>query len=159
MSVINYPATGFAHLYRSLLRFAHIEPAEARKLVYLLNTANIDANRYERPGRPVHEMSEALFFKYLDNTYARPYRTEVQLFKSLEALCDAIRWSAITDEQRDAVHRLYTIMDTLGWHFHKAFGVDIDDSLTVYSQCRRHLVPDASEPCVCLKGLMMQEAS
>lgn len=150
MSIKIFTLPGYVHLYRSLLRFCDIGSREARELIYTLNIANLDSFRYAYPYRSIKESSYIDFVNSLERLSRRPYRTEVQLHKALAALKRNIIPDALTAEQREAVARLRYLMRSLELPFYKAFGVEINDMLTVYSECEADLVPDESEPAVCL---------
>jgi len=141
---------GFIHLYRSLLRFCHgMTGAEAAELTYLLNTANIDSLRFTFPDITLSEASPFEFTRRMaDNK--RPYRTEVQFYKSMEALNKNIIYEAITGEQREALLKMRCIMLDVEFAFYKSFDMDITDKRTVYGECTSHLVPIEDEPSVCL---------
>lgn len=74
-TIISIP--GYVHLYRSLLRFYDMPENEVKEMLYLLNTANLDC---------------------------RPYRTEIQLYKSLLFLLRSIDRELIITSQREALH-------------------------------------------------------
>ena len=80
------PIPGYVHLYRSMLRFYDMPSAELKEMLYLLNTANLDSYGFHHPEAHVVESGPVAFCGWLDQRYARPYRTEVQLYKSLLAL-------------------------------------------------------------------------
>ena len=106
---------GLIHLYRSLLRFCHgMSSAEAAELTYLLNTANIDSLRFTFPDIMLSEASPFEFTRRMaDNK--RPYRTEVQFYKSMEALNKNIIYEAITGEQREALLKMRCMNITPIW--------------------------------------------
>lgn len=74
---------GYVHLYRSLLRFYDMPENEVREMLYLLNTANLDCYEYYHPDRSVIQSGPVAFCGWLETKDCRPYRTEVQLYKSL----------------------------------------------------------------------------
>jgi hypothetical protein len=131
---------GYRHLYYSLMLYLELHSFEAKSLVYLLNTANIDTCREANPNREYRELDMGDFFAELDER-ASPYQTTVQLYKSMEALSSNIRYSNITEAQRDAVKRLRTLMHLLDDRFYEQYGYEIDDPNTVYSFLRFHLIP------------------
>ena len=152
MSIRLFTVPGYAHLYRSLLRFCDLSSREARELVYTLNTANLDSFRYINLYHHAKEMGYVAFCNSLERIRLRPYRTEVQLYKSLAALKRNIIPAALTAEQREALATLRYLMRSLELSFYKAFGLEIYDMLTVYSDCADGLVPHDNEPGVCLFG-------
>ena len=147
--MICFTLPGYAHLYRSLLRFAGISSQEAKQLLYTLNTANIDTYMYRLPGNRVTESKPGFFCSYL-NKHKRPYRTEVQLYKALYCLEQNIDARYITSEQRMALAQLRCIMENLNYRFCKVYGIQIDCKETVYAECAYSLIPDDDEPSVCL---------
>ena len=157
MYIKRFSIPGYAHLYRSLLRFCKLSEMEAKELCYIWNTANLDSIRYTMPHETVIESDAHIFFRCLDRLRHRPYRTEVQLYKALAALKNSITYDALTGEQHEALIRLRCILRDLDYYFYKAYGVDIDDQRTVYTECRFHLVPFEDEPSVCMlrEWLMM----
>ena len=80
------PIPGYVHLYRSLLRFYDMPENEIKEMLYLLNTANLDCYGYYHPDRELIESGPVAFCVWLEKRNCRPYRTEVQLYKSLLAL-------------------------------------------------------------------------
>lgn len=77
------PIPGYIHLYRSLLRFCDRPSAELKEMLYLLNTANLDSYSFYHPDAQITESGPVAFCRWLDRRYARPYRTEVQLYKAM----------------------------------------------------------------------------
>jgi len=144
-----FSITGYIHLYRSLLRFGNMSVNDAKELVYWLNTANIDSYSKAYPNIPIYQSSPFVFCRRLDED-ERPYRTEVQLYKALEALKASIDFTAIISEQREAVQQMKCVMSNLEFNFFKVFDTEIDSALTIYGQCRNHLIPFEDEPSVCL---------
>ena len=141
---------GYVHLYRSLLRFYDMPQAELQEMLYFLNTANLDCYEYYHPHRRITESSPAFFCVQLETRVCRPYRTEVQLYKSLLFLKRSIDRELITTAQREALQRLCCIIANIEFRFYKAYGVEIDDRHTVYGECVYQLVPSYNEPCTCL---------
>lgn len=80
-TIVSIP--GYVHLYRSLLRFYDMPENEIREMLYLLNTANLDCYEYYHPERELVESGPVAFCHWLETMDCRPYRTEVQLYKSL----------------------------------------------------------------------------
>ena len=145
-----FSLTGYAHLYRSLLRFTDLSVNEARVLVYRLNTANLDSARYTNPLMYVIEAEPYAFCRNIDSLECRPYHTEVQLYKALCTLETNIVWDAITEEQRRTLTKMRRIMRSLQARFINAYGVEIYDTPTVYEQCVFGLQPNENEPFVCM---------
>lgn len=141
---------GYVHLYRSLLRFYDMPSAQAKELLYMLNTANLDCYGYYHPDRMLAENGPVAFSRQMDARHERPYRTEVQLYKSLLALKRGIDRDLIVTAQREALQTLRCITGNLEYRFYKAYGMEIEDKRTVYAECAWRLVPRENEPSVCL---------
>lgn len=92
---------GYVHLYRSLLRFYDMPENEVREMLYLLNTANLDCYEYYHPDRSVIQSGPVAFCGWLETKDCRPYRTEVQLYKSLLFLKRSIDRDLIVSAQRE----------------------------------------------------------
>lgn len=144
-----YSIPGYSHLYRSLLRFYTISSADAKELLYILNTANLDSFAHTHPHIKVIESGPAEFCRRIDRN-KRPYRTEIQLYKALLALYHNIDPEMIISTQREARQRLRCIMGDIEYRFYKAYGLEIEDKRTVYATCTFGLVPREGEPSVCL---------
>ena len=130
-TIVSIP--GYVHLYRSLLRFYDMPENEIREMLYLLNTANLDCYGYYHPERE-----------------CRPYRTEVQLYKSLLFLQRSVDRDLIVTSQREALQTLKCIISNIEYRFYKAYEMEIEDKRTVYGECTYRLVPREDEPSVCL---------
>jgi len=142
---------GFAHYYRSLLRFRHeLRSAEAAELAYTLYAAIVDSYRYKNPDAEISEYGPVEFYDNLKKTEGRPYRTEVQLFRASEAVLAGLHFAALNKTQLMAVVQLSCMMDDTELRFYKAFDMEIDDPRTVYRECVMRLVPREDEPAVCL---------
>jgi len=150
MSIRLLSVPGYGHLYRSMLRFRNMSAHEARGLVYMLNTANLDSFIYTHPGAYIKEAGPATFSRMVERGNYRPYRTEVQLYKALAALKHNIIPAALISEQREALARLRCLMRDIDFSFYKTFEMDIDDIRTVYADCSFGLIPREDEPAVCL---------
>ena len=85
---------------------------------------------------------------WLDHRYARPYRTEVQLYKSLLALKRSIDRDCIVTSQREALQMLRCVISNLEYRFYKAYNMEFEDKRTVYSECAFQLIPREDEPGV-----------
>lgn len=81
-----YPLPGYTHLYRSLLRFCDMSENEIKEMLYQLNSANLDCFAYYYPDFHVYESGSVRFSMELDRLDKRPYRMEMQLYKSVLAL-------------------------------------------------------------------------
>ena len=119
-------------------------------LDYLLNNANLDSYGFHHPEAHVVESGPVAFCGWLDHRYARPYRTEVQLYKSLLALKRSIDRDCIVTSQREALQMLRCVISNLEYRFYKAYNMEFEDKRTVYSECAFRLIPREDEPSVCL---------
>ena len=90
------------------------------------------------------------FYDMPETKDCRPYRTEVQLYKSLLFLKRSIDRDLIVSAQREALQTLRCIISNLEYRFYKAYGMEIEDKRTVYGECTYRLVPREDEPSVCL---------
>lgn len=90
------------------------------------------------------------FGGWLETKDCRPYRTEVQLYKSLLFLKHSIDRDLIISAQKEDLQTLRCIISNLEYRFYKAYGMEIEDKRTVYGECTYHLVPREDEPSVCL---------
>ncbi|MDR1015265.1 MAG: hypothetical protein LBL86_09870 [Coriobacteriales bacterium] len=97
----------------------------------------------------MRESSPFAFCRRLD-ARNRPYRTEVQLHKSLCALLRGIDRDVVTAVQREAISRVRCLARGIEYRFFKTYGLEIDDTRTVYPLCAWNLVPKDDEPSVCL---------
>ena len=159
MKIKCFSIRGYAHLYRSLMRFARLSAADAQDLVYQLNTANLDSYRETYPQIKVRESSSMAFMAYMGKR-VRPYRTEIQLCKALQALEHNVIYESLSSVQREAMWRTQIIMSELALSFYRVYGAEIDNPKTVYSACADHLIPDRGEPSVCMfiDWLMLRSA-
>lgn len=123
---------------------------EVREMLYLLNTANLNCYEYYHPERAVVQSGPVAFSGWLETKDCRPYRTEVQLYKSLLCLKRSIDRELIVTAQREALQTLRCIISNLEYRFYKAYGMEIEDKRTVYGECTYRLVPREDEPSVCL---------
>lgn len=140
---------GYAHFYRSLLRFCQLTAHEAKGLTYMLNTANLDSYRLCHQDKRITESSRIAFYCCMDDI-KRPYRTEVQFYKAMLTIHSNISFEAITNDQREAVLFLRCLMGDIESQFYKSFGMDITDPRTVFARCINNLIPTDLEPSVCL---------
>ena len=142
------PIIGYIHLYRSLLRFYDMPENEVKEMLYALNTANLDCFGYYHPDIAIIESGPATFAYRLERSHDRPYRTEVQLYKALEALQHHVETPLMTCYQREALQKLRCIMSNLEYRFFKSYGIEIFDNRTVYGACAFRLIPKKDEPSV-----------
>lgn len=147
-TIVSIP--GYVHLYRSLLRFYDMPENEIREMLYLLNTANLDCYEYYHPERELALSGPVAFCHWLETMDCRPYRTEVQLYKSLLFLQRSVDRDLIVTSQREALQTLKCIISNIEYRFYKAYEMEIEDKRTVYGECTYRLVPREDEPSVCL---------
>ncbi len=145
-----YSLPGYIHLYRSLLRFCDMPENEIKEMLYQLNSANLDCFAYYHPDFHVYESGPVRFSMERDRLDKRPYRTEVQLYKSLLALKCGIDRDLIITAQREALQTLRCILSNIEYRFYKAYGMENEDKRTVYGECLYRLIPSDCEPSVCL---------
>lgn len=119
-------------------------------MLYLLNTANLECYEYYHPERVIVESGPVAFCRWLEKKGYRPYRTEVQLYKSLLFLKRSIDRELIVTSQREALQTLRCILSNLEYRFYKAYRMEIEDKRTVFGECSHRLVPREDEPSVCL---------
>ena len=119
-------------------------------MLYLLNTANLDCYEYYHPERTVIQSGPVAFNTWLEKMDCRPYRTEIQLYKSLLFLLRSIDRELIITSQREALQTLRCIISNLEYRFYKAYGMEIEDKRTVYEECTYRLVPREDGTSVCL---------
>lgn len=140
-----YKANSFGFLYTSFMRYLGLSREETENRLYILCTANIDTCKTHYPERHYYDINPAAFHKTLKRR-KRPYRTEVQLYKSMVALRSNIACRALTDEQRETVEWLDVKISDLNSRFRERHGMDIDDLGTCYTECRFHIAPTSLEP-------------
>lgn len=141
-----FTSAGFSRFCHSLSRFCGMNRTEALTFTNLCARANFDAFRAappdDRTGKP-----EGLSLSLWNE--AKPYQTEVQLYKSMQALLANI--GGETDVQREAAVRLRALCNDLNEHCWNSYGLDIEDERTVYALCGDTL-DTADEPaCVLLE--------
>lgn len=143
--MICFTLQGYRHFFRSLLRFTDLTAISAQELVYRMNTANLDSYSLNFPENRRTESRRSTFEKAL-NYPAAPYKTEVQLYKSIHTFLENIDYYCLTEDQKDAVRSLRAIADSINHRFSRTFGMDIEDRLTSYRMCAKNLIPRADEP-------------
>ncbi len=142
---------GYVRFYRSMLRFINgLNAEEAAKRVYTLYTANVESYRSRKPGFDLPEISEGEFYSRLTKWERKPYRTIVQLYRAMEALCLNIDVKVIAIGRLSELSNLCNLMDDIAIRFRRAFSMEIYDERTVYGMCKCSLSPRKDEPGVCL---------
>jgi len=151
MNKKKFTIPGYSQFYRSLPRFYHgIDDAYALKFTYSLYLAANSVYRHKNPGVIVMEYVEQDFYKLILHRKAKPYRTEVQLYRALELLLKSLSCDALKDSQVYLLGELMELMYDSEVRFYKAFDMEITDIRTVHCICANSLVPHRNEPGVCL---------
>lgn len=144
------PLMGYRHMYRSLLRFFSLPRQEALSLLYALYIGNLDTCHYEGVPPQVTELT-AEGFCSLVSVYARPYHTEVQMYRSMHALLRSIRYEATIQDTRRAISRFRILAGTLENRFEDTYDCDITDPKTTYALCWSRLTVRREEPLTALR--------
>lgn len=139
------PLMGYRHMYRSLLRFYPIGKLDALSLLYTLYIGNLDSCQYEDVSLTMMELTTDGFCS-LTEPFARPYHTEVQLYRSMNSLLRNIRYEATIQDTRDAVKQFRTMIDSLECRFENTYECAITHPKTTYNECWNRLVVRESEP-------------
>lgn len=139
------PLAGYRHMYRSLLRFFPVGKLDALELLYPLYIGNLDSCQYEDVPLTMVELTTDGFYS-LAAPFARPYYTEVQLYRSMNGLLRNIRYEATIQDTRDAVKQFRTMIDSLECRFENTYDCVITDPKTTYSECWSRLIVRDSEP-------------
>lgn len=141
-----FTPAGFSRLAHSFSRFCGMNRTQALVLTNQCARANFDAFRAappdDRTGKP-----EGLSISLWDE--AKPYQTEVQLYKAMQALLANI--GGETDVQRETAAHLRALCNDINEHCWNSYGLDIEDDLTVYTLCGDTLEPDGEPACVLLE--------
>lgn len=87
------------------------------------------------------QSGQVTFSGWLETKDCRPYRTEVQLYKSLLCLKRGTDQDLIVTAQREALQTLRCIIFNLEYRFYKTYSMEIEDKRTVYGKCTYRLVP------------------
>jgi len=146
------PIIGFRHMLRSMLRFTGLLDIEIYNMLYSLYLANIDSVIYANGRADIIELSPSGFSSFLD-VYARPYHTEVQMYKSMEGLTGNINRKAIIEDGKTALTKLNHVMTELEDRFEMAYGFPITDPRTTYQECWYRLTVRKTEPMTVLRPL------
>jgi len=150
MKIICFEAHHFTHLYQSLRKFLDMDPFEAKRICYALFVDNQDTYYAMRGYRRYEPIYFGEFLNLLDHAPYRPYKTIIQLYRSLETLIESIRCCYLIEQDRTALRRLDEVMATIEVQFLSDYGLEITDPETTYSLCIPHLSPTIEEPINCL---------
>ena len=143
--------SGYVRFYRSLPRFClDITESDAAELTYLLYAANLTSYRNKHPDTIIEELNKKAFYNRLIESKQRTYRTIIQLYRAMEALSLNIDTKIIALEQVKAYMDMWIIMDEIEERFMDNYDMEIYDKRTIYSLCKRSLVPYRNEPGLCL---------
>lgn len=144
--MICFTPAGFSRFAHSLSRFCDMNRTEALTFTNQCARANFDAFRAAPPDKREGKI-EGLSFSLFDT--GNPYMTEVQLYKSIQALLPNI--GGDTEGQREAAAHLRALCNDLNDHCWHSYGLDIEDERTVYALCEDTLEPSAEPACVLLE--------
>ena len=150
MKIISFEPHHFAYLHQSICKFIDIDPFEAKKICYSLYVGNQDTYYALRGRRRYEPVYFGEFLNILDHAPYRPYRTVVQLYRSLESLIDSIKCCYLIEQDRTVLRRLDELMATLEVQFLSDYGLEITSPETSYSLCVPHLSAGLDEPKDCL---------
>lgn len=142
-----FTPAGYSRFSHSLSRFCGMNRSEALTFVNLCARANFDAFRAAPPDRRIGEMRGLSSFSLWND--GSPYHTEVQLYKSVQALLANI--GDETDVQREVAVKLRALCGNLNDHCWNSYGLDIEDERTVYALCGDTLEPADEPACVLLE--------
>lgn len=142
--VICFSPTGFSRFAHSLSRFCGMTHPEALTFANLCARANFDAFRAAPPDKCMREI-KGLSISPWDE--AKPYQTEVQLYKAIQALAANI--GGEMDGEPECAAHLHALLNDLNERCWNSYGLDIEDDRTVYALCESTLEPE-TEPPVCL---------
>ena len=129
-----FTPAGFSRFAHSLSRFCNMKRTEALTFTNQCARANFDVFRAAPPDEREGKI-EGLSFSLFDT--GNPYMTEVQLYKSIQALLPNIEGD--TEGQREAAAHLRALMNDLNEHCWNSYGLDIEDERTVYALSLIHI--------------------
>ena len=143
--------SGYVRFYHSLPRFClDMNESEAAELTYMLYAANLASYRNKNPNTIVEELNKKAFYNRLMGSKRRTYRTIIQLYRAMEALSLNIDTKIIALEQAKAYLKMCFMMDDIEYRFMDSYDMEIYDERTIYSLCKRSLVPYRNEQGLCL---------
>lgn len=141
-----FTPAGFTRFALSLSRFCDMNRTEALVFVNQCARANYDTFRAAPPNERMGKV-EGLSLSLFDA--GNPYLTEVQLYRSIQALL--LNIGCVTDEQREAAAHLRALCNDLNDHCWNSYNLDIEDERTVYVLCEATLEPSTEPACVLLE--------
>lgn len=145
--IICFTPAGFSRFTLSLSRFCGMNRNEALVLTNLCARANFDAFRAAAPGERRGEIRGLASFSLWND--GKPYQTEVQLYKAIQALLPNMEGGEHADTE--AAAHLRALQNDLNEHCWNSYGLDMEDERTVYALCEPTLEPEAEPACVLLE--------
>lgn len=152
------PLIGYRHMYRSLLRFCPVNEPDALALLYRLYIGNLDSCLHAGVPLTMMELTPDGFCSLID-PFARPYHTEVQLYRSMNGLLRNIRREATIQDTRGAVRQFRILIESLEQRFEHIYGCAITDPKTTYDECWNKLIVRDCEPLTVFKCIRAANGS
>jgi len=154
MNMRKFTIAGFASFYHSFLRFRRdLDSGYAMKFTYSLYAMINEIYLLKNPGACIIEYNEYDFSEALQKSKAKPYRTEVQLFRAMEAVAHYYKMPIIKSLSVDCARTymdLSFMMEGIEGRFYNMFDMEIYDKRTVYNLCSKSLKARRDEPGLCL---------
>ncbi|MEG1513396.1 MAG: hypothetical protein RSD95_00765 [Clostridia bacterium] len=151
------PLIGYRHMYRSLLRFYPISKPEALALLYPMYIGNLDTCQYENIPLTMMELTSDGFYS-LAEPFARPYHTEIQLYRSMNGLLSNIKHEATVQKTRTTVKQYRNMIDALEDRFENTYDCTITDPQTTYGLCWNRLIVRDSEPLTVFRPVISDKS-
>lgn len=142
-----FTPAGFSRFTLSLSRFCGMNRTEALVLTNQCARANFDAFRAAAPGERRGEIRGLASFSLWNE--GKPYQTEVQFYKAIQALLPNMEGGEHADTE--AAAHLRALLNELNEHCWNSYGLDIEDERTVYLLCEATLEPETEPACVLLE--------
>lgn len=143
------PAAAFRNLYQSIVKYCS-NLTDKREIRYILchaYIANYDASAKAGVGAEPQPMPPEAFMALLKE-FVMPYRTSVQLCKSIRYLLAQMDEKNGCAAARRAAGNLRYWYCSLADSFYEAHGVRVDSNQSVYRLCHKGLTPQPDEPDV-----------
>ena len=144
------PLIGSRHMSRSLLRFCPVNEPDALALLYRLYIGNLDSCQYAGIPLTTMELTSDGFCSLIV-PFARPYYTEVQLYRSMNGLLGNIHREATIQDTRCAVRQFRMLIESLEQRCEHIYGCTITDPKTTYDECWNKLIVRDCEPLTVFK--------
>lgn len=149
MKSMIFTESGYSRLYYSLIRFTNMKRGKAIHLIQDWSNANYLSYYGEYPSKVKRSDFDAL--AQTEIFPPNPYFTEVQLYKSLQALYDSIDQTLLHGDLLESVLFLRCSISDLAYRFWHSYGIEIESEDTVYSLCNDSLDAYSTwEPTTCL---------